>query len=210
MPMNLTIAPISITLAQNQNGFQYSTTTTTSKTTTSKTTTSTTMSFSIKNNNNGDNFQADWDDDNVDMENIPRLGLGANGGHEAIPAVECQMTEADGGKWNKTNFPWSKDCYYALKNKFGAQDYRGLQLQAINASMAGKDALVLMPTGGGKVCVTSSRRLMRNGITIISSISLISRQLANLNQLEIEAALLGAYNKTNDDKVLTLWSQTDT
>ena len=169
--------------------------------------------FYYQNNNNGDNFQADWDDDNVDMENIPRLGLGANGGHEAIPAVECQMTEADGGKWNKTNFPWSKDCYYALKNNFGAQDYRGLQLQAINASMAGKDALVLMPTGGGKSLCYQLPAIVRNGITIVVCplISLIQDQLANLNQLEIEAALLGAYNKTNDDKVYgQLWSQKPT
>ena len=123
------------------------------------------------------------------------------------------MTEADGGKWNKTNFPWSKDCYYALKNNFGAQDYRGLQLQAINASMAGKDALVLMPTGGGKSLCYQLPAIVRDGITIVVCplISLIQDQLANLNQLEIEAALLGAYNKTNDDKVYgQLWSQKPT
>ena len=120
--------------------------------------------FYYQNNNNiGGDFQAEWDDDNgddiVDMENLPKLGLGANGGHEVIPAVQCQMTEADGGKWNQKNFSWTKDCYYALRNNFGAQDYRGLQLQAINATMAGKDTLVLMPTGAVKVCVISSRRL---------------------------------------------------
>ena len=45
--------------------------------------------------NNGGDFQAEWDDDNsgdiIDMENLPKLGLGANGGHEAIPAVQCEM-----------------------------------------------------------------------------------------------------------------------
>ena len=157
--------------------------------------------------NNGGDFQAEWDDDNggdiIDMENLPKLGLGANGGHEAIPAVQCEMTEADGGKWKETNFPWSKDCYFALRNNFGAQDYRGLQLQAINASMAGKDTLVLMPTGGGKSMCYQLPAIVREGVTIVVCplISLIQDQLANLAQLDIEARLLGAYNPKNDSEV---------
>ena len=159
------------------------------------------------NNNNGGDFQAEWDDDNgddiVDMENLPKLGLGANGGHEVIPAVQCQMTEADGGKWNQKNFSWTKDCYYALRNNFGAQDYRGLQLQAINATMAGKDTLVLMPTGGGKSLCYQLPAIVRDGVTIVVCplISLIQDQLSNLEQLDIKACLLGAYNAKNDAEV---------
>ena len=166
--------------------------------------------FYYQNNNNiGNNgdFQAEWDDDNgddiVDMENLPKLGLGANGGHEVIPAVQCQMTEADGGKWNQKNFSWTKDCYYALRNNFGAQDYRGLQLQAINATMAGKDTLVLMPTGGGKSLCYQLLAIVRDSVTIVVCplISLIQDQLSNLEQLDIKACLLGAYNAKNDAEV---------
>ena len=123
------------------------TTTTTSKTTTSKTTTSTTMSFIIKitttatiSKRTGTTTTWTWKTypDSVSCER--------RHGH---PGSGVSMTEADGGKWNKTNFPWSKDCYYALQQVWRT-DQCGLQLQAINASMAGKDALVLMPTGGGK------------------------------------------------------------
>ena len=37
-----------------------------------------------------------------------------------------------------------------LRNTFGYRDYRGDQQEIINTMLAGNDALVLMPTGGGK------------------------------------------------------------
>lgn len=40
-----------------------------------------------------------------------------------------------------------------LADVFGFPDFRGLQQQAVDEVMAGRDCLVLMPTGGGKsVC----------------------------------------------------------
>lgn len=40
--------------------------------------------------------------------------------------------------------------YNALGAHFGFQDFRPLQLEAMEATMGGKDALVILPTGGGK------------------------------------------------------------
>jgi ATP-dependent DNA helicase RecQ len=37
-----------------------------------------------------------------------------------------------------------------LHRVFGYTAFRGLQKQAVDAAIAGEDALVLMPTGGGK------------------------------------------------------------
>ena len=37
-----------------------------------------------------------------------------------------------------------------LKRYFGYNSFRGLQKEAIQAVLSGRDALVLMPTGGGK------------------------------------------------------------
>ena len=52
-------------------------------------------------------------------------------------------------RWDK-NFEWSHDMQHILDKNFGTKTFRANQRQAINASIAGKDVFVLMPTGGGK------------------------------------------------------------
>jgi ATP-dependent DNA helicase RecQ len=44
----------------------------------------------------------------------------------------------------------SNDPLYALRTVFGFQEFRGKQLEVINAAVAGEDVFVIMPTGGGK------------------------------------------------------------
>ena len=45
-----------------------------------------------------------------------------------------------------------------LQDKFGYREFRGAQQDIIGEILAGNDALVLMPTGGGKsICATRSR-----------------------------------------------------
>lgn len=45
-----------------------------------------------------------------------------------------------------------------LKDVFGYDAFRGNQARIIERVAEGGDALVLMPTGGGKSCVSRSRR----------------------------------------------------
>jgi len=48
------------------------------------------------------------------------------------------------------NFPWSEAVKYHLKNTFNIRAFRDRQGEIINCTMSGKDAFVIMRTGGGK------------------------------------------------------------
>ncbi len=46
----------------------------------------------------------------------------------------------------------------ALGKHWGFTEFRPLQREAVEAALGGRDALVVLPTGGGKSCATSCRR----------------------------------------------------
>jgi ATP-dependent DNA helicase RecQ len=79
-----------------------------------------------------------------------------------------------------------------LRTVFGFPAFRGLQEPAIDRVMAGGDALVLMPTGGGKSVCYQIPALCREGMGVVVSplIALMDDQVAALRQLGIRAAAL--------------------
>lgn len=81
-----------------------------------------------------------------------------------------------------------------LKHTFGYLEFRGQQKQVINTALEGSDALVLMPTGGGKSLCYQIPSLVREGMGIIVSplIALMQDQVSALQQLGIKAAYLNS------------------
>ena len=86
-----------------------------------------------------------------------------------------------------------------LRNTFGYSDFRFQQNEIIQTLINAGDALVLMPTGGGKSLCYQIPSLVRRGTGIIISplIALMHDQVAALQQLGIKAAFL---NSTLDAK----------
>lgn len=49
-----------------------------------------------------------------------------------------------------TDFPWSGKLDSLRDNVFRISSYRPLQRQVMNATLSGRDCILIMPTGGGK------------------------------------------------------------
>ena len=87
-----------------------------------------------------------------------------------------------------------KDSLKFLQEKFGYQDFRLNQGDIIDALLAGRDVLTLMPTGGGKSLCYQIPALIRKGTAIVVSplIALMQDQVDALHQLDIRAAFLNS------------------
>ena len=79
-----------------------------------------------------------------------------------------------------------------LARVFGFPAFRGLQAQAVARVMEGGDALVLMPTGGGKSLCYQIPALCRPGTGLVVSplIALMDDQVAALRQVGVNAGAL--------------------
>ena len=91
-----------------------------------------------------------------------------------------------------------------LKSSFGYDTFRPLQQNAIETVLAGKDAFVLMPTGGGKsICYQVSALSLPHLTVVISPlISLMQDQVATLNSNGIKAAFLNSTVSVGEKNML--------
>jgi ATP-dependent DNA helicase RecQ len=90
--------------------------------------------------------------------------------------------------------PEDTNAISILRDVFGHTDFRDAQAQIVEHVAAGGDALVLMPTGGGKSLCYQVPALMRNGTGIVVSplIALMQDQVAAMTQLGVRAAFLNS------------------
>ena len=81
-----------------------------------------------------------------------------------------------------------------LRHVFGYDSFRGEQADIVGHLVAGGDALVLMPTGGGKSLCYQLPALLRAGTAIVVSplIALMQDQVEALRQLGVRAAFLNS------------------
>jgi ATP-dependent DNA helicase RecQ len=81
-----------------------------------------------------------------------------------------------------------------LRRVFGFPAFRGQQAEIIDHVIAGGEALVLMPTGGGKSLCYQIPALARDGVAIVVSplIALMQDQVEALRQLGVRAAALNS------------------
>ncbi|HTN29553.1 MAG TPA: DNA helicase RecQ [Pseudomonas sp.] len=81
-----------------------------------------------------------------------------------------------------------------LKDVFGYDAFRGHQAAIIERVAGGGDALVLMPTGGGKSLCFQVPALLRDGLAVVVSplIALMDDQVATLDELGVSAVALNS------------------
>src|SRR5579862_2895876 len=96
-----------------------------------------------------------------------------------------------------------------LRRTFGNADFRGLQGDVIAEVLAGRSALAVLPTGGGKSLCYQIPSIVRPGLGLVVSplIALMADQVAGLEQSGVAAARLDS--NTDPDKREATWQAID-
>lgn len=87
-----------------------------------------------------------------------------------------------------------------IQRTWGYSQLRPLQREAMEASLHGRDALVVMPTGGGKSLCYQAPALCAEGLTVVVSplISLMKDQVDGLIERGVPSAFLNSSLEPND------------
>jgi ATP-dependent DNA helicase RecQ len=89
-----------------------------------------------------------------------------------------------------------------LEDVFGYPEFRGQQQSIIEATLEGRDSLVIMPTGGGKSLCYQIPAMLREGTGLVVSplIALMQDQVTALRELGIEAEFLNSSQSADESR----------
>src|ERR1700760_2493759 len=101
------------------------------------------------------------------------------------------------------------DAREILRRTFGHQEFRGLQGEVIGEILAGRSAMAVLPTGGGKSLCYQIPSILRPGLGLVVSplIALMTDQVSALQQSGVAAARLDS-NIDPADKA-NIWRRID-
>ncbi len=99
------------------------------------------------------------------------------------------------------------DLRSRFKQIWGYDDFRSPQGEIVETLLSQKDALIIMPTGGGKSICFQLPALMQTGLTLVVSplVALMENQVQELRQRRLPAALLHSELSTPQRKQV-LWA----
>ncbi|CDW99752.1 hypothetical protein, partial [Sporisorium scitamineum] len=110
-----------------------------------------------------------------------------------------------GADYTAASFSWSDNIRLAALSVFGIPSFRFCQEAVINAAMDRRNAVVVMPTGGGKSLCYQLPAILTPGVTLVVSplISLMTDQVLHLQEFGIESELLcGSTTREDSNAIL--------
>ncbi|KAL1674623.1 P-loop containing nucleoside triphosphate hydrolase protein [Schizophyllum commune] len=121
------------------------------------------------------------------------------------PFAKGKERQTGGIDYDSDEFPWMSALRAKMKEVFGIREFRLAQKKAINASMDGRDIVLVMPTGGGKSLTYQLPALMTPGCTLVISplVALISDQILHLEEAGVRAVKITAATPKEQSRDIT-------
>ncbi|MEE8589109.1 MAG: DNA helicase RecQ [Sulfurimonadaceae bacterium] len=95
---------------------------------------------------------------------------------------------------------YSEEKYRVLQSQFGHKVFRPLQEEAVDTILAGKDLLMILPTGGGKSLSFQLPTLLMDGTTVVVSplLALMHDQVQSLKAQGMRAEMLSSMQSSEE------------